>query len=35
MTKTDFDNKLTNLHRKINSNEAKHLLVENKFKSYT
>ena len=32
MTKTDFDNKLRNLHRKINSNKAKHLLVENKFK---
>ena len=32
VTKTDFDAKLLNLNKKINSNETKHLLAENKFK---
>ena len=31
LTKTDFDNKLISLNRKINSNKAKHFLVENEF----
>ena len=31
-TKTDFDNKLSNLHRKITANKTKHLLVENESK---
>ena len=31
VTKTEFDNKLTSLNRKINSNKTKHLLVENEF----
>ena len=29
VTKTDFDDKLSNLNRKNNSNKTKHLLVEN------
>ena len=29
LTKTDFDNKLINLNKKINSNKTKHLIVEN------
>ena len=29
MTKTDFDAKLSSLNRKITSNKAKHVLVEN------
>ena len=32
MTKTDFDAKLSSLNRKITSNKAKHLLVENELK---
>ena len=32
LTKTDFDDKLLNLNRKINSNKTKHLIVENKLK---
>ena len=32
LTKTDFDNKLTNLNQKTNSNKAKRLLVENELK---
>ena len=32
VTKTDFDNKLSNLNRKITSNKTKHLLFENEFK---
>ena len=32
ITKTDFDNKLKNLNRKINANKTKHLLVLNKWK---
>ena len=32
MTKTDFDNKLINLNKKINSNKTKHVLVENELK---
>ena len=32
VTKTNFDNKLLSLNRKITSNKAKHLLVENQFK---
>ena len=32
ITKTDFDAKLSSRNRKITSNKAKHLLVENKFK---
>ena len=32
MTQTDFDDKLSNLNRKITSNETEHVLVENKFK---
>ena len=31
VTKTDFDNKLINLNKKINSNKTKHILIENKF----
>ena len=31
ITKTDFDAKLSNLNRKINSSKTKHLLVENEF----
>ena len=33
VTKTDFDNKLINLNRKINSNKTKHLIVENELKN--
>ena len=29
ITKTDFDDKISNLNRKITSNKAKHVLVEN------
>ena len=32
VTKTDFDDKLINLNKKINSNKTKHLIVENEFK---
>ena len=32
MTKTDFDEKLINLNKKINSNKTKHLVVENELK---
>ena len=32
VTKTDFDNRLMNLNRKINSNRTKHVLVENELK---
>ena len=32
ITKTDFDNKLSNLNRKITSNKTKHILVENELK---
>ena len=32
VTKTDFDDKLINLNRKITSNKTKHLLVENELK---
>ena len=32
VTKTDFDNKLSNLNRKITSNKTTHLLVENQLK---
>ena len=32
ITKTDFDDKLSNLNREITSNKAKHALVENEFK---
>ena len=30
--KTDFDDKLSNLNRKITSNKAKHVLIENELK---
>ena len=33
VTKADFDNKLSNLNRKITSNKAKHVLFENELKS--
>ena len=32
MTKTDFDTKLQELNKKINSNKTKHLLLETEFK---
>ena len=32
VVKTDFDVKLSSLHRKITSNKTKHLLVENELK---
>ena len=32
MTKTDIDDKLSSLNRKITSNKTKHLLVENELK---
>ena len=32
ITKTDFDNRLMSLNRKINLNKTKHVLVENKLK---
>ena len=32
ITKTDFDDKLSNLNRKITSNKTKHVLTENEFK---
>ena len=32
VTKTDFDNKLSSLNRKITSNKTKHLLIENELK---
>ena len=35
VTKSDFDNKLITLNRKINSNQKKHLLFENEFKNTT
>ena len=33
VTKTDFDNKLQSLNKKINSNKIMHLLVENGLKT--
>ena len=33
VTKADFDNKLSNLNRKITSHKAKHVLFENELKS--
>ena len=32
ITKTDFDDKLSNLNRRITSNKTKHVHVENEFK---
>ena len=32
--KTDFDDKLKNLNKKVTSNKTKHVLVENKVKNY-
>ena len=32
IAKTDFDDKLSNLNRKIISNKTKHVLVQNEFK---
>ena len=32
IAKTDFDDKLSNLNRKITSNKTKHVLVQNEFK---
>ena len=32
ITKTDFDNKLSSLNRKIVSNKSKHLVIENDLK---
>ena len=32
VTKTDFDDKLSSLNRKITANKTRHLLVENEFK---
>ena len=32
ITKTDFDNKLSSLNKKIPSNKTKHLMVENELK---
>ena len=32
--KTDFDDKLKNLNKKVISNKSKHLLAENEFKNY-
>ena len=32
--KTDFDDKLRNLNKKITSNKTKHVLVKNEFKKY-
>ena len=32
VTKTDFDTRLQSLNKKINSNNKKHLFVENEFK---
>ena len=34
VTKTDVDTKLISLNEIINSNKAKHLLVENEIRSY-
>ena len=31
MKKTDFDDKLQNLNKKVTSNKAKHVLIENEF----
>ena len=33
VTKTDFDNKLKNLNKKINPNKTKHLIVENELRN--
>ena len=33
--KTDFDDKLKNLNKKVTSNESKRLLVKNEFKKTT
>ena len=33
MKKTDFDDKLRNLNKKVSSNKSKHLLVENELKN--
>ena len=32
VTKTDFDNKLSNLNRKISKNKTDHVLVQNELK---
>ena len=32
LKKTDFDDKLTSLNKKVTSNKSKHLLVENELK---
>ena len=32
MNKTDFDERLKNLNKRITSNKTKHVLVENEFK---
>ena len=32
--KTNFNDKLKNLNKKVTSNKSKHLLVENEFKNY-
>ena len=34
VNKTDFDEGLKNLNKKVRSNKTKHLLVENEFKKY-
>ena len=33
VTKTDFDNKLISLNKKINSNKTKHILVQTQLKN--
>ena len=35
MIKTDFNDKLNNLNKKITSNETKHVIIENEFKRLT
>ena len=35
VTKTDFDDKLKSLNQNVNSNNTKHLLVENELKNYS
>ena len=34
ITKTDFDAKLSNCHRKVTQNKSKHLLVENELNKF-
>ena len=34
VTKTNFDNKLSSLNRKITANETKHLVIENELKKF-